>query len=202
MRLKLKNLPSTKCCVFSTPLLLMQQKYWRNGEKRKRKRCHAMQNHELCSTSLHGRAGREGRHACRQNGPHISGGWKPSRNNIHIEDIPGTNATMFLPKCLRSGGWKPSRNNTYTQRNFRDQCYHVPSKVHRVPCPLLLMTGKLATVLRNRNFLLQRNRNRNLITDLSGTGTVIKRNHESSHKHNLKIVYLISFIEHFIHILQ
>jgi hypothetical protein len=137
------------------------------GETVKRKRCHAMQNHELCSTSLHGRAGRGGgRHACWQNGPHISGGWIPSRNNIHKEDIPGTNPI------------------------------HVPSKEHLEPCPLLPMTGKLATMLRNRNrnFLPQGNQHHNLITDLSGTGTIIKWNHKSSRRHNIKIVYLVFFI--------
>jgi hypothetical protein len=99
------------------PYCLCSKKHRRNCQEKERERCHAMQNHELCSTSLHGRAGRGGgRHACRQNGPHISGGWIPSRNNIHIEDIPGTNPTkVVLPKCLCSSGWKPSRNKIHIE---------------------------------------------------------------------------------------
>jgi hypothetical protein len=62
----------------------------------------------------------------------------------------------------------------------------------------------LQTVLRNHNFLPKRNRNRNLITDLGGngtrtvinygSGTVIKWNHKSSHRHSIKLCTAFNFL--------
>ncbi len=56
---------------------------------------------------------------------------------------------------------------------------------------------------RNRNFFAVANGKRNLITDLSGPGTVIKWNHRSSHRHSIKwctgiwVLSLKIFYSHF-----